>query len=229
MSKNNDLDLDKTLQETTHKVEDFYAKNKKNINIGLLAIAVLVGGYIGIKKLYLEPLEAEAQREIFMAQRYFEMDSFNLALNGNGSFKGFTDIANEFGFTKAGNLACYYAGICHLRGGSFQEAIDQLESFSTRNDLLAPLAKGAIGDAYVELGELDKGAKHYIKAAKMNNNKLTSPIFYKKAGLVYEEQKDYKSAAEVYTIIKDEFADAQEAQDIDKYIARATAMSESGN
>ncbi len=225
MSKNNELDLDKSLVETTHKVEAFYIKNKKNINTSLIALVVIVGGYLGYKQFYLAPKEAEAQKEIFMAQKYFEIDSFALALNGNDAFKGFSAIADEYSGTKVGNLAHYYAGICLLRTGAFQDAIDQLEDFSTTNELIAPLAEGAIGDAYVELADLDKGAKHYLKAAKMTSNKLTSPIFYKKAGLVFEEQKNYQEAIDAYTTIKTDFADAQEAQDIDKYIARATALS----
>lgn len=221
---NSELDLDKSLLETTHKVEHFYQNNQKNIITVLVVIAVLVLGYIGYKKLYIEPKEKEAQKEVFMAQKYFEIDSFDLALKGNGTFKGFTDIASEYSGTKVGNLAHYYAGICHLRKGEFQDAVDQLEDFSTNNQLIAPLAEGAIGDAYVELGDLDKGVKHYIKAAKMNSNKLTSPIFFKKAGLVYEDQKNYGDAVDAYTAIKNNYPDAQEAQDIDKYIARATAL-----
>lgn len=224
--ENNELDLDKTLVETTHKVEHFYEDNKKNINIAIIALVVLVGGYIGYKKLYLEPREAEAQKEVFMAQKYFEIDSFDLALKGNETFKGFTDIASEYSGTKVGNLAHYYAGICHLRKGEFQEAIDQLEDFTTSNELIAPLAEGAIGDACVELADLDKGVKHYMKAAKMNSNKLTSPIFLKKAGIVFEEQKNYGDAIDAYNTIKNDYPDAQEAQDIDKYIARATALKE---
>jgi len=226
MSKNNDLDLEKTLSNTSHKVEDFYSQNKKNINIALLALVAIIGGYIGYNKLYLAPKEAEAQQEVFMAQRFFEIDSFSIALKGNGTFKGFTDIADDYSGTKVGNLAHYYAGICHLRIGEFQEAIDELESFSTSNELIAPLAKGGIGDAYVELANFEKGADFYMKAAKMNSNKLTSPIFYKKAGLVFEELKDYNKAVDAYTTIKKDFPEAQEAQDIDKYIARATALQE---
>ncbi len=225
-NENNELDIDKTLAETTHKVEDFYHRNKKQITYVLIAVIVVVGGYIGYKKLVVEPMEVSAQNEIFRAQQYFEMDSFNLALKGNDSFKGFEAIAEEYGASKAGNLAHYYAGICNLRMGQFQAAIDQLEDFNTDNKFVAPLATGAIGDAYVELGDLDKGVKHYVKAAKMSKNKLTSPIFYKKAGLVYEEKKDFSDAVDVYTIIKTDFADAQEAKDIDKYIARATALKE---
>lgn len=224
--EHNELEIEKTIAETTHKVEDFYHKNKKQITYALIALVVVIGGYVAYNKLYLEPMEAEAQKEIFRAQQYFEVDSFNLALKGNDKFKGFEDIAHEYSASKVGNLAHYYAGICLLRTDKFQEAIDQLEDFKSDNKLVAPLATGAIGDAYVELNDLDKGVKYYLKAAKMSKNKLTSPIFYKKAGLIYEEKKEYGDAIEVYSTIKKDFSESQEAQDIDKYIARATALKE---
>lgn len=222
----NNLDLDKTLVDTTHKVEDFYASNKKQINMAIIAIVVLIGGYVGYKKLIVEPMEIETQKEIFMPQKYFEMDSFALALNGNDKFKGFEAIAEEYGASKVGNLAHYYAGICNLRTGQYEAAIEHLEDFSTENLLIGPLAEGAIGDAYVELGDLDKGVNHYMKAARISKNKLTSPVFLKKAGMVYEEKQSYGDALEAYQTIKKDFAESQEAQDIDKYIARAKALKE---
>jgi tetratricopeptide (TPR) repeat protein len=149
-----------------------------------------------------------------------------LALNGNEKFKGFEAIAEEYGASKAGNLAHYYAGICNLRTGQYESAIEHLEDFSTENLLIGPLAEGDIGDAYVELGDLDKGVNHYMKAARMTKNKLTSPVFLKKAGMVYEEKQSYVDALEAYQTIKKDFAESQEAQDIDKYIARATALKE---
>lgn len=219
--ENSELDLDKTIVETTHKVEAFYHKYKKQINYGLIAVVAIVGIYVAFTRFYLAPLEQEAQKEAFQAQRAFDMDSFNMALNGNDRFKGFEAIADEYGMTKIGNLAHFYAGICNLRLGKYEDAISHLNDFSTNNDLLAPLQQGALGDAYVELGDLEKGAKYYLKAAKMNSNKMTSPVFYKKAGLVYEELKDYNNAVELFKLIKKDFVESPEAQDIDKYIARA--------
>lgn len=224
--KNNNLDLDVALAKTQHSVEDFYSKNKKNINMVMIALVVVVAGYFGARKFYFEPKEAEAQNEIFKAQQYFDKDSFALALKGNAKFKGFADIADEYSGTKAGNLAHYYAGVCMLRTGDFTGAIDQLEGFSTDNKLVGPLATGLLGDAYVETNELEKGANQYLKAARMSKNKLTSPVFFKKAGIVYEELKNYNDAIDAYTNIKTDYPDAQEAQDIDKYIARATALKE---
>jgi TolA-binding protein len=222
--KNDNLDLDAALANTTHKVEDFYTKNKKNINTGILVLVVAVAGYFGLKQFYFEPREQEAQVEIFKAQQMFDVDSFNMALKGNGTFKGFADIASEYSGTKAGNLAHYYAGICMLRTGDYAGAVDMLEGFSSDNALVGPLAAGLLGDAYVESGDIEKGAKQYLKAARMSKNKLTSPVFFKKAGIAFEELKNYSDAVEAYTNIKNDYPDAQEATDIDKYIARASSL-----
>ncbi len=221
--KKADLEIDNTLIETTHKVENLYFTYKKQINIAIIAVLAVVGGYFGFNKFYIEPKEQEAQAAIFQAQNWFEKDSFDLALKGAGDIMGFEAIADEYGLTKAGNMAHYYAGVCFMRKGEFQNAIDHLDKFSTDNELVGPLATGLKGDAYVELKDIDKAAGLYMKAAGMSKNKLTAPIFLKKAGLAFEELKEYEDAIRAYEKIKNEFSDATEAQDIDKYIARATA------
>jgi tetratricopeptide (TPR) repeat protein len=221
--KNAELELDHTLIETTHKVETLYVTYKKQINIAVVTAILVVAGYISFNKFYIEPLEKEASAAIFTAQNLFEKDSFDLALNGQGDALGFIAVADEYSLTKVGNLAHYYAGVCYMRKGEFQNAVDQLDDFSTKNELVGPLAIGLKGDAFVELKEVDKGAKLYMKAAGMSKNKLTAPIFLKKAGLAYEELKEYKDAISAYEKIKSDYSDAQEAQDIDKFIARATA------
>ena len=62
-----------------------------------------------------------------------------------------------------------------------------------------------------------------MKAAAQSHNKLTAPIFYKKAGIAFEELKSFDDAVRAYEKIKSEYPESAEAQDIDKYIARANA------
>jgi TolA-binding protein len=217
--KNTGLDLDTTLIETKSKVETLYSNYKKQINMGILIALLAVAGYYGFTKFYLEPQEKEAQAALFPAQSLFEKDSIDAAL------AIFETVSNDYGLTKAGNLAHYYAGVCYMRKGEFQNAIDQLDKFNTDNELVAPLAIGLKGDAHVELNDISKGASLYMKAANASKNKLTAPIFLKKAGLAFEELKEFDEAAAAYEKIKKEYADAQEAQDIDKFIARAQAGS----
>lgn len=212
--------------ETTHKVEEFYIKNKKNILTVAGVILGLIVLYVTYTKFYIEPKQIEAQNAIFPAQAWFEIDSFDLALNGKGDKQGFIAIADEYGMTKTGNLAHYYAGVCFMQKGDFTNAIEHLEDFSTDNKLVGPMAEGLLGDAYSETNDLSKAVKHYLKAASMSKNKLTSPIFLKKAGLVYEEQKEWGNALDVYEKIKTDYPESTEANDIDKFVARAKAAKE---
>jgi len=217
------LNLDVKLEETTHKVEQFYHNNKQNIFRGLIGLVVLIGAYAGFKSFYIEPKEKEAQSAMFQAQNWFEKDSFAVALSGQGEAMGFEQIAENYGLTKAGNLAHYYAGVCCMKTGKFDAAVEHLESFSSDNALVGPIAAGLLGDAYVENGNLDKAGSQYMKAGNLNKNKITSPIFLKKAGMVFEETKEFKKAVDAYEKIKFDFTESQEASDIDKYITRASA------
>lgn len=206
------------------KAEQFIENNKKPVSIIVIAIILLVGGFFSYKKLYIAPLEKKAHIQMFVAEQYFEKDSFNLALNGDGNNWGFIKIIDEFGATKAANLSHYYAGICYLHIGKFNEAIEQLEDFSSSDVLIASIAKGAIGDAYAELGKKEDALKYYKKAAKINENDFSSPIYLMKAGQVSESLNDYKQALEFYTEIKEKFPRSTEGRQIDKYITRANIM-----
>ncbi|MBC8342780.1 MAG: tetratricopeptide repeat protein, partial [Bacteroidetes bacterium] len=166
----------------------------------------------------------QAQDLMFIAEDYFGKDSFELALNGSAeSYYGFLDIIDEFKITPSGNLARYYAGICYLKLGDYEEALFHLKKFKTNSLMLKPIALGAIGDCYSELEEYDNALKYYMKAANASENTFTTPIFLMKAGAVLEHQDNYKKAIKVYERIKEDFKDSQEANNADKYIGRAKA------
>ena len=214
------------VEEALGKTEQFIEQNQKVLIILVAAIVVIILGFFGFKRLYVSPLEEEAREQIFMAERYFEMDSLNLALHGDGNYPGFLDIIDDYGITKSADLAHYYAGIIYLRKGNFEEAIDHLEDFGGGDQIVASMAKGAIGDAYLELEMPEKAVRSYIKAAEMNKNEFTTPAFYQKAGWTYEIAGQYGKAVKVYEKIKYDYPASIEAQEIDKYIARAKRMAE---
>jgi len=215
------------IEETLTQTEQFIVNNQRNISIAVGVIIVIILGFFGYQKYYIEPKTQEAQEQIYMAQGYFEADSLDKALYGDGNSLGFIDIAEEYNMTEPGNLANYYAGIISLKKGDFQQAIDYLEGFDGEDHFVGPMATAAIGDAYVELGDLNKGADYYIEAADQKSNDLTTPLFLFKAGQVYELLKAYDNAIRIYTRIKDEYPKSSEARTIEKYIGRATAANES--
>lgn len=157
---------------------------------------------------------------MFMAVDYFEKDSFNLAVNGDGNYLGFLDIIEDYGITKAANRAKYYAGISFLHMGQFEDAIDYLNDFKTDDLLLGPIAEGAKGDAYLELGETDKALKQYEKAYSLTDNELTTPIYMMKAANLLESMDELEDALALYKDIKEKYPDSTEGTSVERYIAR---------
>jgi tetratricopeptide (TPR) repeat protein len=221
--KKTQVDNLKEVESALTKTEQFLESNQKLIGIVIGAIVVVAVGYLGLNKFYLEPRSKEAQEQMFMAQNYFEKDSFNLALNGDGNNPGFLDIVDDFGSTKAGNLSRYYAGISYLHMGQYDNAISYLKKFDTDDVLLGPISVGAQGDAQLELGKTDKALDLYTQAYKMNDNELTAPIYMLKAGELLESSSKQEEALKIYEAIKQKFPETTEGRSIDKYIARAKA------
>jgi len=208
-----------SVENALSRTEQYIEENQKSLSIIILAIVVVVGGYLGYKKFYLEPTNKEAQSAMYVSEQYFEKDSFKLALNGDGANYGFLDIIDEYSITHAANLARYYAGICYMRTGQYEDAIENLEKFDAEDIMIATVALGAIGDCYVELNEYEKAASFYLKAGQRKKNAFTSPIYLKKAGMVFEDLKEYDKALKAYEIIKKDYPASDEGKLIEKYIA----------
>jgi len=212
-----------SVEETLTKTEHYLEENYKTLLIGLGVIVLLVG-LIWLGKLYLNKRNSEAQSQMFQAERYLELDSLKLALNGDGNYLGFLDIAKDYKFTNSGNLAKYSAGICYLHLGNYQEAIDFLNKYTKKDKVIGSLAIGATGDAYVELGDLDKGVSKYIEAADYAGNSFNTPLFLMKAGEIYELKGKFPDALKIYERIETEFPESTEGTTIEKYIARIKVL-----
>ncbi|MDE5611983.1 MAG: tetratricopeptide repeat protein, partial [Odoribacter sp.] len=163
--------------------------------------------------------------QIFGAQNYFEKDSFNLALYGDGNVLGFIEIADKYSSTPSGNLANLYAGVSYLHIGEYDNAIKYLNKFSSDDLLLANLAIANIGDAYMQLGNYKKAAEYYQKAASSKTNDFSTPSFLMKQGLALEKADNYKEALKAYEKIEKQYPTSVEARDIEKYIERARLKS----
>jgi tetratricopeptide (TPR) repeat protein len=213
----------KNVEHTLTRTEQYLEENYKPLLIGLGVMVVLVGLF-WLGKIYLNKKNEEAQSQMYMAERYLEMDSLKLALNGDGNYLGFLDIANEYKFTNTANLALYSAGICYLHLGQYQDAIDLLNKYSRKDKLVGSLAIGAIGDAYVELGDLETGVSKYIEAADLASNSFNTPLFLMKAGEIYELNNNFSEALKVYERIQKEYPESNEGLSIDKYIARVKLL-----
>lgn len=202
------------------KTEQFLEKHLNLVFYVIGGIVVIILGVLGVQKYVIAPKNVDAQEQMFAAQNYFSIDSFNLALNGDGVSAGFLDIIDDFGSTKSGNLAHYYAGVSFLHLGDYNEAIKQLKKFDTDDLLLAPLANAAIGDAYVELGNYDKAISAYKDALSGKSNDFTTPAVKIKLAFVYEEKGNIELALKTLEEVKSEYPNSTDIATVEKNIAR---------
>ena len=225
MSKQAQHDELDNVNAALSRSEQFIQEYQKPIFIGVLIVIIAASIYLSVRHFYILPREAKAQAEMFRGTFYFEKDSFQLALNGNGAdFIGFEAIANEHSSTAAGNLAKAYTGLCYMHLGQYDKAVEYLKKFKASDLLVSPAILGAIGDCYVEMDRTKEGIGYFEKAAEKAENELISPIYLKKAGIAYESLKEYDKALEAYRTIKDDYPSSMEAGDIEKYIARANEL-----
>lgn len=209
--------------------EDFFKKKRnKQIFLGIgVAVALIIAGIFGYQY-YMNNQNQTAQEEMFQAIFYFEADSLNKALNGDGNNYGFLEIIDEFGGTKAANLAHFYAGVSYLKQGEHENAIEHLKDFSASDYLLQARAYALIGDAYMELAQYDEAVEYYEKAADYKPNRFFTPEYLGKAAIALEAKGDYKAAAERYKRIVEEFPTSTAYQQALKQKARLEGLA-SGN
>ncbi|MFD0989822.1 tol-pal system YbgF family protein [Mariniflexile jejuense] len=221
-----------TLDETASKTEDFVAKNQKYIFIVIGVVAAVVLGYLGYNEFVAKPKQVTAMNDMAQAQNYFNdavnstaKDSlFTLALKGGEGKFGMLDIIKEHSGTPAANLANYYAGTAYLHLKDYKKAIEHLNEFTSDDEILAPLAKGNIGDAFAQLNQSDDALDYYEQAAEMRNNEYTTPMYLYKAGAIALELGKADKALTYFNKIKDEFPNSSEAATIDVFIGKAQVL-----
>ena len=220
-NQNEHLNVEDALTQS----EAFLVKYKNAIIGGVVAVIIIVAGFIMYKNLYAEPREEKAQAALFKGQEYFEQDAFEQALNGDSiGFVGFLKVADDYSGTKAANLAKAYAGICYAQLGKYEEAVKMLDDFNGKDQMVAPAILGAAGNCYAQLGQLDKAASTLLSAADKADNNTLSPIFLVQAGEILVKQNKFDDAIKAYTKIKDKYFQSYQAMDIDKYIEQAKLM-----
>ena len=209
------------VEETLTRTEQWVENNQKQLSTFVFGVVVIIALYLAYDKFYVQSVNEEAQTELFVAVEYFEKDSFNLALNGVNDNLGLLDIIEDYGSTDAGNLANYYAGISYLRTGDNESAIEYLSDFSSDDQIISSVCYGSLGDAYMNIDEVDDAINYWTKAAFNSENEFTAPIYLKRAAMALEQEEKFSKAVEYYTLIKTKYSTSDEARDIEKFINRA--------
>lgn len=217
------------VSSSSHRNAPFWEVYSKQLMYAAGAILLAVAGWWAYKEMIVKPKQEEAVAAMWQAEAQFGRDSFQLALNEpGGGYDGFLTLADKFSGTPAGNMAHYYAGVCYMQMGDFDNAIAQMDKFSAVGDLLPAMKYGIMGDAYSEKQEFDKALDYYEKAADNAENELLAMYYLKKLGMLNENQGHTEAAIKAYERIRRDHPNPQAGdwRDVEKYIYRAGGMKE---
>lgn len=203
--------------------EDFLKSNSK-IFAGILAVAVVLIGGILFFQYNTQKQNEKAQAEMFQAVYFFEQDSVDFALNGDGINKGFLSIIEEYPRTDAANLAHFYTGSIFLSQKKFEDALTHLEEFSSDDYLVQAKAYSLVGDANLELGKTEEAIAQYTKAARTNENKYMTPKYLAKLAVAQEEAGKIEDAIKTYTEIEEKYYESFEFAAARKHKARLEGL-----
>jgi len=203
--------------------EDFLKSNSK-ILAGILAVAVVLIGGVFFFQYNTQQQNEKAQAEMFQAVYFFEQDSVDFALNGDGINKGFLKIIEDYPRTDAANLSHFYTGSIYLSQKKFEDALTHLEEFSTDDYLVQAKAYSLIGDANLELGKTEEAIAQYTKAARTNENKFMSPKYLAKLAVAQEEAGKVEDAIKTYTEIEEKYYESFEFAAARKHKARLEGL-----
>ena len=221
-SNNPLLENPDAIAEKLSSSEQWIEDNKTLVFSVVGGIVLIIGGFLFYNN-YQSDQNVAAQSDMYQAQYWFEADSLDLALNGDGNDYGFLDIIDNYGSTKAGNLARFYAGVSLLKQGDYAGAVDYLEEFNAGDKIVQARAYALIGDAYMEQGQIEDAVSQYEKAANYNPNDYFTPTYLLKQALAYEQLSDYSKAIGAYDQIINDFPNSDQIANARKHKARLEA------
>lgn len=219
-------DPEVVIEQAFGRSEQFLERHGKKMLIALVVVIAVVGGYFAYTNIYLTSRSSEASADMYRAQMCFEIDSFAMAVNGiqgPEGFMGFEEVATQYSSLTQGKLARHYAGICYLQMGEFQKALTSFEQFEALGggvgEVINAQNRGLMGDCYVEMGDVSRGAEFYAKAASESQTLAVAPMYLHKAAIANCSLGNYAVALEQFKAIESQYPESINARDIAKYIA----------
>lgn len=212
------------INDALNQTESWIQRNVKTLLTVLIVAVVVVGGFFAYRSLIVAPRAEKASQAMFVAEQLFAEGDYDMALEGDGKNAGFLEVVETYGSTKPGRLAAHYAGICYMKKGEPDTALEYLEKYKSVNGAPGAIINaqnfGLRGDIAVDKGDYAGALSLYGKAIAAADNSMTTPYYLRKSALTMMETGDFAGALDACERIKSEFASSMEANDIDKLIGQ---------
>ena len=222
MTRRQELREDKVVTLYSRSME--YFEENRNVVfyvLGGIVLIVIMGFGYGFFK---DQQETQAQEVLSRAVRLYEADNWRGALDGDDNTTGLLEVADKFGGTKAGNLAVYYAANALLNLDQHEESLAMFNKYDHKADALGAGAYAAEAAIHEDEGRYEEAADRYKDAAMIFDSDFTSARYLQNAGRNYERAGNYEDAIETYEMIRDDYPESEQAQDVDLFLARVNVL-----
>ena len=201
----------------------FLDKNKKGFSIIGGGIVLIILGLFFYNQVIYKPADNKSQEALWHGEyALLNEQNWSAAILGDSiGNAGLKSVVENYSGYSGGDIAQYELGIAYLNNGQYQEAITALEQVAFEDEMIASITFGAIGDAYIELGNITSAAEYYEKAYTNSKNDLTAPIYMLKAAYAKETENKYEDAVKIYEELINKYPLVPEVNKAKKYIELA--------
>ncbi|MDE3058232.1 MAG: tetratricopeptide repeat protein [Bacteroidota bacterium] len=206
------------------EARQWYDVNRKRVNMiaGIVVAAILLGWF------YLNNVSANNEKaavELAGIFSYYDNGNYQVAVNGmpEKNLTGFQSIADNYGGTKAGNMAKFYLADSYYNMQQYDKALEYFKECSGPTDFLEASRLAGVAACYDVKGDAKDAAEYYEKAAAKSPKGPNAADYYFNAAQNYAKSNNKDEALSLFKKIKEEYPSSDVARDIDRYIAEVTA------
>ncbi len=212
------------LVTTYFEATTWYQNNKKIVNgvlTGVVILAIVVVAYVN----NVNSSNQKAIAELGKILSYYDQGKYDLAINGNlqDNVRGLQSIVNDYGSSKAGELACFYLANSYFGLGNYDKALKYYLDVDVNDDMVNASAIAGAAACYEAKGDYQKAASTFEKAAFKSAKDVNASENLFHAAQNYLQAGNKEKAAELFRKVKKDYPTSTVAREIDRWIAEASA------
>ncbi len=190
-------------------------ENNRTAILGALGLLVALALVAGGLTMWRAGQNDKASERLAATLPLFEQGKYAAALRDSTGRTGLTSIADEFGGTKAGNLAKFYAAQALFETKRYDDALRYFDSFDGEDTFLDANALAAQAAILENKGQAADAAAKYADAADASESPLFAPGYLLAAARAYLAAGNADQAKAALDKLKEDYADTPEAQETD--------------
>jgi len=203
------------------EINDYITKNQKLISTIGISILVLI---LLVFFLFIKPQkenEELASTALGNIIGFYDFRQYQLAMEGipERNVIGLKKIVEEYGSTKAGEIAKIYLGNCYLVFKDYDNALKCFDDFDGSENLFKVSALAGKATVYEAKKQYNEAAETFEKAASKASNELQTPENLINAARNYNLAGNKQKAIELIEKVKNDYPQSVYARDCDRYIA----------